>query len=147
MNDLDVSSREYTGAASALAYPPAVRLLLMDGYQIARIETELVVQIRGVLIDRAALFRGLSLGHFRTVYLVIVVVLRVTAELVEITEVVLVRLIFGITVASGPIDPVASLGVLFLRQLHLELVIGVLNLKRFVLYPRRNLCQGKKIDI
>lgn len=143
MYDLHVSGRKYAGAASTLAYPPAVRLLLMDGYQVTRTETELVVQIRRILIDRATLLRVFGVGrrnHFRTVdRLLIIVVLRVTAELVEIAEVVLVGRILGIAVASRPIDPVARLGILILRQMHLEFVIVVLNLKRFVLCPRRNL--------
>lgn len=141
MNDLDVSGRKYAGTASALAYPPAVWLFLMNGYQVSRIETEFVVQIRGVLIDRSALFRAFSLGrrHFCTSINLIVVVLRVTAKLVKVTEIVLVWWILRIAVTGGSIGPIASLGILILRQMHLELVITVLSLERFVLCPRRNL--------
>lgn len=145
MNDLNISGGEYTGTASALAYPPAIWLLLMDGYQISRIETELVVQIRGVLVDCSALLRAFNLGrwYFRTIDL-IVVVFRVTAELVEIAEIVLVRWILRIAVTGGAISPIAGLGVLILGQMQLELVITVLNLERIILCPRRNL-QGERM--
>lgn len=91
MNDLDVSGGKYASTASTLAYPPAVWLLLMDGYQVSRTETELVVQIRRVLVDRSALLRAFSLGRHYFCTNLIIVVFRVTAKLVKIAEIVLVR--------------------------------------------------------
>lgn len=140
MNNLNISGWKYSSSAPALAYPPTIRLLLMDCNQISRAQTKLVVQICRILINSSTLFRSIGFAtRFGSVHILIVIILGMTAEFVKIAKVILVRWIFRVSIPSCSIGPVTTFGVMILYEMDIYLVFVVLNLERFVPCPRRDL--------
>lgn len=145
MDNLDVSCWKYTSSSFALADPPTVGLFLMHRDQIAGVQAQFVVQVCRVLINRSTLFRASRLARcLSSVKILIAVILGMTAELIEVAEVVLVGRILGVTIAGGAIGPMTALGLVVLAQMDVDLIIALRYLKRFVLRPRRNLKHGCK---
>lgn len=70
-----------------------------------------------------------------------------TAELIEIAEVILVRRILRVSITGCSISPVTTLGLVILRQMNVDVIFVVLELKRFVLCPRRNLKQKSRTTV